>query len=372
MRPSCARRSATRAGASCGWRAGWRRASPSACTIWGCPGIAFRTELKRAYPLGALAGHVIGTVNIDNKGLTGIERTLDEMGRPEPVHGPGRTQKAPLRLSLDIGVQHALADELKQACATYGRRAAAGLILDANTGEIVAAESLPEVDSCKPADWRDAALADRLFGGTYELGSVFKTLTVAMALEAGTADLDKVYDVTQPLSTGPYTITDLHPQNRPLSVREIFLHSSNVGAGMLARELGSRRQRALLDSFGLLETMRTEAGPVAPPQLPKNWGDAETITIAYGHGLAVAPLAVRRRRRGPRQRRQQGDADAARRRRYSCRQTSHRVGGDQRQDPRDHAPQRHPCRRHRPARRGRGLPRRRQDRHGRAARTRGL
>ncbi len=111
-----------------------------------------------------------------------------------------------------------------------------------------------------------------------------------MALEAGTADLDKVYDVTQPLNAGPYTITDLHPQNRPLSVREIFLHSSNVGAGMLARELGAERQRALLDSFGLLETMRTEAGPVAPPQLPKNWGDAETITIAYGHGLAVAPL----------------------------------------------------------------------------------
>ena len=256
----------------------------------GLPGIAFRTELKRAYPLGALAGHVIGTVNIDNKGLTGIERTLDEMGRPEPVHGPGRTQKAPLRLSLDIGVQHTLAEELKQACATYGAPAAAGLILDANTGEVVAAESLPEIDSSKPADWRDPALADRLFRGTYELGSVFKTLTVAMALEAGTADLDKVYDVTQPLNTGPYTITDLHPQNRPLSVREIFLYSSNVGAGMLARELGSRRQRALLDSFGLLETMRTEAGPVAPPQLPKSWGDAETITIAYGHGLAVAPL----------------------------------------------------------------------------------
>jgi cell division protein FtsI (penicillin-binding protein 3) len=111
-----------------------------------------------------------------------------------------------------------------------------------------------------------------------------------MALEAGTADLDKAYDVTKPLATGPYTITDLHPQGRPLSVREIFLHSSNVGAGLLARELGPRRQRALLEGFGLLEAMRTEAGPIAPPQLPRTWGDAETITIAYGHGLAVAPL----------------------------------------------------------------------------------
>jgi cell division protein FtsI (penicillin-binding protein 3) len=256
----------------------------------GLPGIAFRSEPKRAYPLGTLAGHLIGTVNVDNRGLAGVERTLDEMGRVEPVHGPARSQKEPLRLSLDIGMQHALAEELKQASALYKARAAAGLVLDAGTGEILAAVSLPEVDPSRPADWRDPALADRVSAGTYELGSVFKTLTVAMALEAGTADLDKVYDVTKPLATGPYTITDLHPQGRPLSVREIFLYSSNVGAGLLARELGARRQRALLEGLGVLETMRTEAGPVAPPQLPRTWGDAETITIAYGHGLAVAPL----------------------------------------------------------------------------------
>jgi cell division protein FtsI (penicillin-binding protein 3) len=256
----------------------------------GLPGIGFRSELKRAYPLGALAGHLIGTVNIDNKGLAGVERTLDEMGRAEAVQGAGRTQKAPLRLALDIGVQHALDEELKQASALYGAPAAAGLILDANTGEILAAASLPQVDPSRPADWRDEALADRLFAGTFELGSVFKALTVAMALESGTADLDKTYDVSQPLTTGPYTIKDLHPLARPLSVREIFLHSSNVGAGMLARELGARRQRELLDAFGLLQPMRTEAGPVALPQLPKHWGDAETVTIGYGHGLAVAPV----------------------------------------------------------------------------------
>jgi len=256
----------------------------------GLPGLAFRSELKRIYPLGVLAGHVIGTVNVDNKGLAGVERTLDEMSRVEPVQGAGRMEKAPLRLSLDIGVQHALTEELKQARTLYGAPAAAGLIMDANTGEILAAASLPQIDPSRPAEWQDQALADRLFGGTYELGSVFKTLTIAMALEAGIADLDKVYDVTQPLTTGPYTITDFHPQGRPLSVREIFLHSSNVGAGMLARELGAQRQRALLDRFGLLEGMRTAAGPVAPPQLPKTWGDAETITISYGHGLAVAPL----------------------------------------------------------------------------------
>ena len=256
----------------------------------GLPGLAFRTELKRAYPLGALAGHLIGTVNTDNKGLAGLERMLDETGRVEAVQGPGRVPPEPVRLSLDVGVQHALAEELKQASLRYSASGAAGLVLDANSGEVLAAVSLPQADPSRPADWLDPALADRLAGGTFELGSIFKALTVAQALEAGSADLERVLDVRQPLTVGTYTIKDLHPQGRPLTVREVFLHSSNVGAGMLALETGPERQRAFLARLGLTEPMRTEAGPVAPPLLPKHWGRTETVTIGYGHGLALAPL----------------------------------------------------------------------------------
>jgi cell division protein FtsI (penicillin-binding protein 3) len=256
----------------------------------GLPGLAFRTELKRVYPLGALAGHMLGTVNTDNKGIAGIERMLDETGRVEAVQGPARTTKPPLRISIDVGVQHALAEELKQASARYSASAAAGLVLDSGSGEILGAVSLPEIDPARPADWLDQARADKLAGGTFELGSIFKTFTIAMALEAGTADLDKLYDVRQPLIVGPYVIKDPHPQGRPLTVRDIFLHSSNVGAGMLALEVGAERQRAFLARLGLTEHTHTEAGPVAAPQLPKHWGRIETITVAYGHGLAVAPL----------------------------------------------------------------------------------
>ena len=163
-------------------------------------------------------------------------------------------------------------------------------MLEAGSGEVLAAVSLPEVDPSRPADWLDPARADRLAGGIYELGSIFKAMTIAMALEAGTASLDKLYDVRQPLTAGTYTIKDPYPQGRPLSVRDIFLHSSNVGAAMLALEAGPERQRAFLARLGLLEPMRTEAGPVAPPLLPKNWGKTETVTIGYGHGLAMAPL----------------------------------------------------------------------------------
>ncbi len=256
----------------------------------GIPGLAFRSELKRAYPQGSLAGHLIGAVNVDNKGLAGIERTLDEMGKVEPVQGAMRSPKPPVRLSLDIGVQHALAEELKRAINHYAATAAAGLVLDARSGEIVGAVSLPEADPARPADWLDTTRRDRLSNGVYELGSIFKTITVALALESGAANLDKLYDVRQGLAAGPYTIKDPYPQGRPLSVREIFLHSSNVGAGMLALEAGAERQRAFLGRLGLLDPMHTEAGPVAAPLLPKNWGKAETITIGYGHGISVAPL----------------------------------------------------------------------------------
>jgi cell division protein FtsI (penicillin-binding protein 3) len=256
----------------------------------GLPGLAFRLELRRAYPLGSLAGHVLGAVNTDNKGVSGLELTLDRTGRTQAVQGVVRDAQTPVRLSLDVGVQHALAEELKAAAALYKAPAVAALVLDVANGEVLASVSLPEVDPNRPADWLDPEKADRLTGGTYELGSVFKLVTVAMALEDGIATLDKIYDVRQPLTLGGYTISDLHAAGRPLSVRDIFLHSSNVGAGMMALEAGADRQRAFLSRLGLLETMHTQAGLVAPPQTPKTWGKTETATIGYGHGFSIAPL----------------------------------------------------------------------------------
>jgi cell division protein FtsI (penicillin-binding protein 3) len=256
----------------------------------GLPGLGFRTELRRYYPLGALAGHVLGAVSVDNRGLAGIERMLDEEGLAEPVRGAERNTRPAVRLALDIGVQHAVADELRRGLKRFGAGAAVGLVLDVRTGEIVAAVSLPEIDPNRPAELLDWELVDRVTAGTFELGSVYKILTIALALELGLVDLDSILDVRQPLRVGGHVIHDHYPQRRPLTVREVFLHSSNVGAGMLALQAGNERQRAFLARLGLLEQMRTEAGPVASPQLPEQWGRAETVTISYGHGLAVAPL----------------------------------------------------------------------------------
>ena len=256
----------------------------------GLPGLSFRREPKRVYPVGSLTGHVIGHVNIDNRGMAGIERHIDEHLGIDAVAGAAPSRQAPVRLSLDLGVQQAVAEELKAALQRYGANAAAGLVMDVATGEIMAAVSLPDFDPHRLTDALDPARTDRLQAGVFELGSIFKMFTIAMSLDEGLATLDTTYDVTLPLEIGRHRIADLHPQRRALTVRDIFLHSSNVGAGLIALEAGAERQRAFLDRLGLLEPMRTEMGPVAAPLKPQRWDRIETVTISYGHGLAVAPV----------------------------------------------------------------------------------
>ncbi len=246
--------------------------------------------MKRAYPLERVAGHIMGTVDVDNRGISGIERYIDETHNIEAVHAATLTSKAPLRLSIDLGVQHAVEAELKDAMTRYDAKGAAGLVMDVETGEMIASASLPGIDPSRPAEQRDPERIDRIEGGVYELGSIWKVITIADALETGKATLDRVIDVTQPLTAGRFTITDTHPAGRPLTVAEIFTHSSNVGAGLLALEIGAPNQKAFLEKLGLWGDIRTEAGPVTTPLLPKQLERAEQITVSYGHGIAVAPI----------------------------------------------------------------------------------
>jgi cell division protein FtsI (penicillin-binding protein 3) len=256
----------------------------------GLPGLSFRNELRRAYPAGKLAGHVLGSVNVDNRGVTGIEKYIDDKVGVDPVHAATLSSRAPVRLSLDMGVQHALEDELDAAVHRYETEGAAGLVLNIKTGEVLASASLPRVDPTWPSENLDQKHIDRMMGGTYELGSVFKTLTIAMAFDEGLAQPNTMIDVREPLEAGGFTVTDFHAAGRPLSVTEVFTHSSNVGAGMLALKAGPEKFEAFLRKFGLLDPMKTEDGTIAAPQLPPAWNRVSAITVAYGHGIAVAPL----------------------------------------------------------------------------------
>ena len=256
----------------------------------GLPALSFRQELRRAYPLGRTAGHILGFVDVDNKGLSGLELYLDEQNKVDRVHGPSLSARPAVRLSVDVAVQYGLEEELSDAMKRYSAKAASGVVLDVISGEIVAAASLPGLDPHAIGERADDNRIDRLAGGTYELGSVFKAFTIAMALEGGTVEPWTMIDVRKPLEFGRYAIKDQHPAGRALSVGEVFLKSSNVGSGLLALGEGQERQRAFFEHLGLSTALSTEAGGIAQPRLPERWGELETVTIAYGHGLAVAPL----------------------------------------------------------------------------------
>jgi cell division protein FtsI (penicillin-binding protein 3) len=255
----------------------------------GVPGLLFVDEIRRTYPAGRLGGHVLGRVDIDNRGTGGIERYIDDIGASEAAVGARLSARAPVRLSLDLGVMHALDEELAGAMTRYDAMAAAGLVMDVLTGEVVASVSRPGADPAMHEEAFDPNRIDRIAAGTYELGSIMKLVTVAMALELG-QNLDSVVDTTEPLKAGRFTIEDLHPLGRPMSLAEVFIHSSNVGAGQIALSAGAETQKAFLEKLGLWSALKTEVSPGPAPQKPQQIGRIEQITLAFGHGLATTPL----------------------------------------------------------------------------------
>src|SRR5690606_29418510 len=258
----------------------------------GIPGIGFLAENKRVYPNGPEVSHVIGHVNIDNQGIAGIEKWLDSRGLAD-LHRLGFAtdrQQKPVELALDLRVQHALRAELLAAKDRYRAIAASGLVTDVRTGEILAMVSLPDYDPNDPRQALDKTRLNRLTTGVFEMGSTFKALTVAMALDSGKVTLNSTFDARGSLRYGRFNINDYRGQNRILSVPEIFTYSSNIGTARMALAMGVQHHQWFLKKLGQLDRLRTELPESAEPLVPKRWGELNTVTIAFGHGLSVAPL----------------------------------------------------------------------------------
>jgi cell division protein FtsI (penicillin-binding protein 3) len=257
----------------------------------GIPGIGFLRENKRVYPTGSEVAHLIGLVNIDNQGIAGMEKWLDSNGLAD-LHRAGfatdRLQQ-PVELSVDLRVEHALRDELLKAKDKFHAKAASGLVSNVKTGEIVAMVSLPDFDPNNPKEAHDPDRINRLTTGVYEMGSTFKAFTLAMALDAG-KDLNSMWDARGPLHYGKFAIHDDEPKGRFISMKEVFTFSSNVGAARIALGQGVEAHKAFLRKMGQMERLRTELPESAAPLVPKHWGELNTVTIAFGHGIAVAPL----------------------------------------------------------------------------------
>ena len=262
----------------------------------GLPGIGFWPENKRIYPNGPLGAHVLGFVDKDNIGIAGMEKYLDTQGLTDPhVAGFALDPAAlkPVRLSLDVKATHALRDELEAGLERFHAKAAAGAILDVNTGEVIALESLPDYDPNDPPDFTKPANVgkiNRINVGTYEMGSTFKALTIAMALDSGKVSLGSHIDARESLRSGHFTIHDFHATHRVLTVPEVFTHSSNIGTARMALMVGVPGHQAFLRKMGQLDRLQTELPESAKPQVPRHWGELNTMTIAFGQGLNVAPL----------------------------------------------------------------------------------
>jgi cell division protein FtsI (penicillin-binding protein 3) len=258
----------------------------------GIPGIGFLAENRRVYPNSAEVSHLIGHVNVDNQGIAGIEKWLDSRGL-QALHMAGlatdRLQK-PIDLAVDLRVQHALRDELIASAEKFKVKAAAGLVVNVHTGEIIAMVSLPDYDPNSPKQANDPLRINRLTTGVFELGSSFKALTVAMALDSGKVNLNSSFDTRGSLRYGKFSINDYKGKNRVLTVPEIYIYSSNIGTAKMALAVGVEHHKWFLKKMGQLDRLRTELPESAEPLVPKRWGELNTVTIAFGHGLSVAPL----------------------------------------------------------------------------------
>lgn len=248
----------------------------------GIPGLAFETEEKRVYPQSELLSHVLGYVGIDGNGLAGVERYFNEQLRDKP--------EEPLRLTVDVRVQNALRDEMMFAMKKFSAKAATGVIMDVNNGEVIAMSSLPDFDPHQPGRAAAGATFNRTTLGVYEMGSTFKTFTMAMGLESEKIGLGSVYDVKYPIRIGKFKIRDFHPKAPVLSVPEIFMYSSNIGTAHIAEDIGTELQKTYLTELGLLDALEIEVPEKTSPLYPSSWGRVHTLTISYGHGIAVSPV----------------------------------------------------------------------------------
>lgn len=252
----------------------------------GEPALEFPRENERFYPQGSMAAHVLGFVDSDGKGRVGMEEVFnDRLSDPA-----GRGQAAVL--SLDTRVQGALEDELGRGMRETNAIGAAGIILDVDTGEVLALASLPSFNPNLIDRASTPNIFNRVTNQVYELGSTFKPITVAAAIDAGTVrDMSRRYPASRPLQIGGFQIRDSHGMGASLNVPEALIHSSNIVTAQIADELGAARLNQTMRSLGMNERPYIELPARGFPLWPKgNWSRITTMTVSYGHGIAVTPL----------------------------------------------------------------------------------
>lgn len=250
----------------------------------GHPGLSFKEEQRRIYPQGSLAAHIIGYTNVDDHGIAGLEASFDKLLTKGDE---------PLLTTIDVRVQHALRREVSTAMKKFSGIAGSGVVMDVNTGEVVAAVSLPDFDPHSVSEKKNkAAMFNNLTLGVFEPGSTFKIFTTAAAIENAGAQMGTTYDAREPLKIGRFKISDYHAEKRVLTLPEVFMHSSNIGSIKMAQSVGIDPYRNFLKDLGLFSKPDIEIPEVGAPLIKANWKEIDMMTASFGHGIAVSPLQL--------------------------------------------------------------------------------
>lgn len=246
-------------------------------------GLIFEDDSIRVYPQRSIFSHLVGYVDLDRKGLAGIEMQYDKQLLKD---------EEKLQLAADIRIQDILENELLSGLEEFRAKAASGIIMDVDTGEILAISSLPSFDPNLQHEASQNERFNRITNGVYELGSIFKIFTNAVAFEKNLVKMTDSYNVADPIKYGRFTINDDHPFKGEMTVEEIFSHSSNIGTVQIAQKIGVENQKEFLKKLGFLKKVDADFPGLGRPIFPKNWRDINLYTISYGHGIAITPLHI--------------------------------------------------------------------------------
>lgn len=238
-------------------------------------GVTFEPEDRRTYPLGGSAKHVIGSADTGGQGISGAELAFNDAIREAGAKGE------PFQLSIDLRIQGVLENELAAAATETGAKGAVGIITDVQTGEVLGM-----------ASWPTSEGLNRATSAHYEMGSVFKSFTVAAGLDTGRADMGTLFDASQAFMIGNRRITDFHATNQVLTLEEVYLHSSNIGTSRLAVEMGPTVMKDYFTRLGLLDATPIELKESARPKRPHDWSDTTLASLSFGYGIMITPVQM--------------------------------------------------------------------------------
>jgi cell division protein FtsI (penicillin-binding protein 3) len=254
--------------------------------LWslGEKGIIFEPFQSRIYPHANLYSHILGQVDYDNYGVSGVEKYFDkELKNKKLINKP-------LELTLDTNIQHIIDDELNKALKTFNAKGGGALLMNVNNGEVLSLVSLPNFNINKRANITDKNYINKITKGVYELGSIFKTFTIALALEKNLVSPETIIkDIPKKIKCSIHEISDIKQFPKDLSVEDILIRSSNIGTLMLAQKIGEKDYKEFIKKTNLLNMPEFELEELGTP-LSFEWNKCKLETISYGHGIAVTPL----------------------------------------------------------------------------------